>query len=205
MPHTPGPGPAPAAAPLNMPHKDLTVVRIPLRRAKHHFGAASARGTRSYNEDTNQAGTIDMPAFAKRAPISLQRRHLQKPNEATSAVSTYGDPQIFYFGVFDGHGGAQCSDFLRDELHGYIEQAAIKFGLQSSLEKRSDESSRREDEPETGSPPRMRSDEEVKDDLHVPTQDEHGRVEDPDPIKPLRGVRPVAARLDKVVLELESL
>lgn len=181
-----------------MPHKDLTVVRIPLRRAKHHFGAASARGTRAYNEDTNQAGTIDMPAFAKRAPMSVQRRNIQKPNEATSAVSTYGDPQIFYFGVFDGHGGAQCSEFLRDELHGYIEQAAIKFGLQSSLEKRSDDSSRREDEPEAGSPPRMRSEDEVKDDLHVPTQDEHGRVEEPDPIRPMRGVRPVAARVDSI-------
>jgi protein phosphatase PTC6 len=58
---------------------------------------------------------------------------MKKSGEGTSADSPYGDPQIFYFGVFDGHGGTQCSDFLRDELHGYIEEAAAEFGLKSSL------------------------------------------------------------------------
>ncbi|KAI8634336.1 protein serine/threonine phosphatase 2C [Xylariaceae sp. FL1651] len=125
------------AVPVTPPHlpsnRDLTIVRIPLRSAKHHFGAAESRGSRPYNEDANQAGTIDMPAFAKRAPISLVRSAMNKSGEGTSADSPYGDPQIFYFGVFDGHGGSQCSDFLRDELHGYIEEAAEEFGLKSSL------------------------------------------------------------------------
>ncbi|KAH6666461.1 protein phosphatase 1K [Plectosphaerella plurivora] len=197
-PHTPVAGSVPVAPPLNMPSKDLTVVRIPLRRAKHHFGAASGRGTRSYNEDTNQAGTIAMPAFAKRAPISLQRKQVQRSNEATSADSSYGDPQIFYFGVFDGHGGSQCSDFLRDELHGYIEQAAVEFGLQSSLEKRQDDSDRRDEETEAAAPPRMRSEDEVKDDLKVPVQDENGRVQEPRHGGPVRGVKPVAARVDSI-------
>jgi protein phosphatase 2C family protein 2/3 len=25
-----------------------------------------------------------------------------------------------YFGVFDGHGGTDCADFLRDNLHNFI-------------------------------------------------------------------------------------
>jgi protein phosphatase 2C family protein 2/3 len=25
-----------------------------------------------------------------------------------------------YFGVFDGHGGSDCADFLRDNLHVFI-------------------------------------------------------------------------------------
>ena len=29
-------------------------------------------------------------------------------------------PRISYFGVFDGHGGKGCSDFLRDNLHKYL-------------------------------------------------------------------------------------
>jgi protein phosphatase PTC6 len=103
-----------------MPTKELTVVRIPLRRAKHHFGAASVRGSRPYNEDADAAGIINIPAFAKRAPRSVK----QRPDEPMAAESALGDPQIFYFGVFDGHGGEQCAHFLRDELHGYIEQAA---------------------------------------------------------------------------------
>lgn len=132
MPHTPDAASKRAAVRLpNMPSRDLTVVRIPLRRAKHHFGSASMRGSRPYNEDTDQAGVIDLPAFAKKGPVSVR----QKPGEAKPADNPLGDPQTFYFAVFDGHGGTQCSHFLRDELHGYIEEAAAAFGLQSSLRK----------------------------------------------------------------------
>lgn len=132
-PHTPGPpGSAPAVALPNMPGRDLTVVRIPLRRAKHHFGSCTSRGSRPYNEDADQAGIVNVPAFARRAPMSVR----QKPGEATPADSASGDPQVFYFAVFDGHGGTQCSHFLRDELHGYIEEAASEFGLQSTLRKK---------------------------------------------------------------------
>ncbi|KAI1330767.1 protein serine/threonine phosphatase 2C [Xylariaceae sp. FL0255] len=132
-PHRTGHGAAPVTPPHLPSTRDLTVVRIPLRSAKHHFGAAESRGSRPYNEDANQAGTIDIPAFAKRAPISLVRSAIAKSGEGTSADSPYGDPQIFYFGMFDGHGGNECSTFLRDELHGYIEEAAEEFGLKSSL------------------------------------------------------------------------
>lgn len=136
------PSPLPATPPSlrGMASRDLTVVRIPLRSARHHFGAYESRGSRPYNEDAHQAGTIDLPAFATRPPISLSRSR-QKEEEArkasgegTSADSaSYGDPQVFYFAVFDGHGGSQCSEFLRDELHGYIEEAAREFQMPSTL------------------------------------------------------------------------
>lgn len=134
-PHDPSGGPPPAAPPPGV-SRDLTVVRIPIQSAKHHFGAAKSRGTRPYNEDTYQAGTIEIPAFAKRQPISLSRSEAARMGQdgtATSAQRLNGDPQVFYFGIFDGHGGVECADFLRDELHHYIERAAEDFGLQSSL------------------------------------------------------------------------
>jgi protein phosphatase PTC6 len=114
-------------------------VRIPIKSAKHHFGAGVSRGARPYNEDTYQAGTIEMPAFAKRRPISLTRKRGgdgSPASENQAAKSESGDPQVFYFGVFDGHGGAECSEFLRDRLHGYLEEAAVLFGMESSLRKR---------------------------------------------------------------------
>jgi protein phosphatase PTC6 len=43
---------------------------------------------------------------------------------------------VFYFGVFDGHGGNECSGFLREQLHTYIEEATKLFRLQSSLKRR---------------------------------------------------------------------
>lgn len=130
------------------------MVRIPLRSAKHHFGVSVSRGTRPYNEDTYQAGVIEIPAFAKRAPLNLTRAPASSPlqvyreeqrkareqqgqeegdGEGTSAESASGDPQVFYFGVFDGHGGTECSGFLREKLHEYIEDAAQAYGLESSL------------------------------------------------------------------------
>ncbi|KAK0940609.1 Protein phosphatase 2C 6 [Friedmanniomyces endolithicus] len=120
--------------------RDTTIVRIPIKSAKHHFGAGVSRGSRPYNEDTYQAGTIEMPAFAKRQPVSLTRTLPGQGGAGggQSAKSESGDPQVFYFGVFDGHGGSECSDFLRDRLHGYIEEAALLFGMESSL--RSDSS-----------------------------------------------------------------
>ena len=29
-------------------------------------------------------------------------------------------PKCSYFGVFDGHGGSTCSDFLKDNMHKYV-------------------------------------------------------------------------------------
>jgi protein phosphatase PTC2/3 len=31
-------------------------------------------------------------------------------------------PRCSYFGIYDGHGGAQCADFLRDSLHLFVIQ-----------------------------------------------------------------------------------
>lgn len=112
----------------------MTVVRIPLKSAKHHFGVSLSRGTRPYNEDAYQAGTIEIPAFAKRRPVSLTRNASGVVNqEVTPAGSASGDPQVFYFGVFDGHGGSECSDFLQEQLHTYVEDATQRFKLESSL------------------------------------------------------------------------
>lgn len=191
-PHTPSPGSSPAAVSIpNMSNRDLTVVRIPLRRAKHHFGSATARGSRAYNEDTDQAGTVDIPAFAKRGPMSVR----QKPGEATPADSVLGDPQIFYFAVFDGHGGTQCSHFLRDELHGYVEEAAREFGLQSSLRKKKQPG--QEQSHAVGARPQatskqkaldsveMKTAREVEKDMKVPDADDKRPVDKPDHGKPL--------------------
>ncbi|KAJ9604550.1 Protein phosphatase 2C 6 [Cladophialophora chaetospira] len=129
-PHTPDGKHAPAAHPSIS--RDTTVVRIPLKGAKHHYGASVSRGSRPYNEDSHQAGVIEIPAFSKKAPKS----HTLNKNtgEGTSAEGASGDPQVFYFGVFDGHGGAECSDFLRESLHEYVQNAAQSFHLRSSLQ-----------------------------------------------------------------------
>lgn len=137
MPHT-GEISHPPASLQSPVGRETTVVRIPLRSAKHHFGAASSRGTRPANEDAYQAGVIDIPAFAKRPPRSLTIRRspdasADETTTTATATATSGDPQVFYFGVFDGHGGTDCSTFLRDRLHEYVQDTAAQFELQSTL------------------------------------------------------------------------
>jgi len=188
-----------------MPSRDLTVVRIPLRSAKHHFGAYESRGSRTNNEDTNQAGTIDMPAFAKRTPMSLSRGQVARPSdgEGTSADSALGDPQVFYFGVFDGHGGSECSEFLRDELHGYIEEAAAEFELGSSLRGKQGNSL---SDPRPSRPPKSSSEpkqsrvemagEEVQEEINLPTVEVGGVSDEAPKQAPLKSEEPVPATAD---------
>jgi protein phosphatase PTC6 len=189
------------------------VVRIPLRSAKHHFGVSLSRGTRPYNEDTYQAGTIEIPAFAKRAPISLSRSGSKvATGGATSADSASGDPQVFYFGVFDGHGGNECSDFLREELHSYVENAAEIFQLGSSLKttKKKDgdirgPSAEKEDGgselstrgKESLNRVEMKGEQDVEKSKYIPKRCHEGRVEDPPASPALESEEPVSAESNK--------
>ena len=135
VPHTSGDTGPPAAIPSTVGvSREMTVVRIPLQSAKFHFGLSTSRGMRPDNEDMFQAGVIEIPAFAKRSPVSLTH-YSGGPGdgEGTSAESASGDPQVFYFGIFDGHGGSECSRFLKDHLHIYIEKSAKQLRLSSSL------------------------------------------------------------------------
>ncbi|TVY31798.1 hypothetical protein LSUB1_G008327, partial [Lachnellula subtilissima] len=203
-PHTTRSGASPAAAPLMIgASRELTVVRIPLRSAKHHFGVSFSRGTRPYNEDTYQAGTLEVPAFAKRAPISLSRKG--GPAQATSAESASGDPQVFYFGVFDGHGGNECSDFLREELHGYVERTAALFELKSSLKKGG---SQREVSPpaeENLKKVEMKSKEDVEGEMNMPKTGEDGGIIEATESLTLEGdnQEPVESNISKTI-ELEK-
>jgi protein phosphatase PTC6 len=138
----------------------------------------------------------------------------QKPGEPTAADSALGDPQIFYFAVFDGHGGTECSHFLREELHGYIEEAATELGLQSSLRKRKPgrdngtpyKAGRTFTKKEAFNALEMKEPEEVMDDLEVPEADENGMINKPKHGKPLQSAQsvPVEVRDYAKALKLEQ-
>lgn len=198
--------------------RELTVVRIPLKSAKHHFGVSVSRGTRPYNEDTYQAGTLEIPAFAKRKAVSLSRSNKPKDGEGTSADSASGDPQVFYFGVFDGHGGNECSDFLREELHNYVEDTADKFELESSLRKGKGGDKERDvgrlsggvlskKGKESLKGVEVKGKEEVEKELNIPKteRDEKGDIKQPPARSVIEGEEPVPAKTNKPkVIEMEK-
>lgn len=105
---------------------------------------------------------IDLPAFAKRPPASLtiQRRANAKRDPSApperqnrAADSASGDPQVFYFGVFDGHGGSECSAFLKENLHEYIQNTAADFELRSTLRTEEEEDPLSSSKEDTGAQP----------------------------------------------------
>ncbi len=45
-------------------------------------------------------------------------------------------PKCSFFGVYDGHGGAACADYLRDNLHQFvIREAAFPWNPREALKK----------------------------------------------------------------------
>ncbi|KAF3926869.1 hypothetical protein ABW20_dc0104057 [Dactylellina cionopaga] len=103
-------------------HKEKQYVRIPLKSAKHHFGVHTSRGERGYNEDTWQAGIIDIPAFGDGRTHSHNNTPVQyDPGHPSNSV--------FFFGMYDGHGGDTCAKFLQEHLHDYLEATSKAFGL----------------------------------------------------------------------------
>ena len=45
--------------------------------------------------------------------------NLLPPKERTD-IAPSNWPKCSYFGIYDGHGGSMCADFLRDSLHTYV-------------------------------------------------------------------------------------
>lgn len=79
--------------------KKIGKLRIPLMKSPSHFGHFSSRMNRLYNEDKYSAAVLSLA----------------------------DNRTVFNFNVFDGHGGAQCSTFLSENLAKDIE-SSNKFG-----------------------------------------------------------------------------
>ena len=115
---------APSTSPGERPESS-TIVRIPLDRAKQHYGSLRSRGNRPYNEDWSQAGVLELPlqSLVDACPAEINSSSVGSPPSLSLSNS------VFYYAVFDGHGGDECSIFLKTKLHEYIENTAKEFLL----------------------------------------------------------------------------
>ncbi|KAI8325005.1 protein serine/threonine phosphatase 2C, partial [Martensiomyces pterosporus] len=77
-------------------------VRVDVRKSPQLVGQTSSRGTRGYNQDRAEFRPLRIPGMV------VDRK------DKTSA-------QIMYLGVYDGHGGESCSEYLKQVLHRHIE------------------------------------------------------------------------------------
>jgi protein phosphatase 2C family protein 2/3 len=82
--------------------------------AKHSLKANGI--IKAYSASTNQGPVRDYNE--DRVAIILNIAKPEHCNEWRKAA---------YFGVFDGHGGVDCADFLRDNLHNFITREKSYF------------------------------------------------------------------------------
>lgn len=114
------------------------MARTPCRNAKHHFGAATSRGTRLSNYDTFQAGVLDILSFAKQALAEPGCGRLRHSDISSNYRKSYQTdtapekPQVFYMGI-DVYGGLTCSKFLQENLPTHIHNTVSEFGIHSCL------------------------------------------------------------------------
>ncbi|CCE89061.1 Piso0_001859 [Millerozyma farinosa CBS 7064] len=74
----------------------INLLKVPLLKSPSHLGHYSSRVNRPYNEDAYSASVLALP----------------------------GARTVFNFSIFDGHGGDECSNFLKDNLASEVEQSS---------------------------------------------------------------------------------
>lgn len=89
----------------------MSVLKVP-----GYFGHYTSRVNRPSNEDRYSAGVLTLPRGSSLLPASQRRNNARNTRN------------VFNFSVFDGHGGAQCSEFLHENLLNYIESQDLKQG-----------------------------------------------------------------------------
>ena len=92
-----------AAHRLVIPHDDPTKTSTKRTGVVRAYAANTNQGLiRTYNEDRVSIITNLLPPKT-RTDITLDKW-----------------PKCSYFGIYDGHGGSLCADFLRDHLHQFV-------------------------------------------------------------------------------------
>lgn len=85
---------------------------------------ARRRFSEYYNSKSPSGQTVRVQIASARQHLGLYTSRVNRlHNEDKYRVGFLGDMESFYYGIFDGHGGASCAEFLRDNLHTYIEHA----------------------------------------------------------------------------------
>ncbi len=95
---------------------------VNIMKAPSNFGHVSSRVNRAYNEDRYQAGILDMDlgirnvidetAGSSNAYLDERISKLTEPIYSNN----YLHSKVFNYSVFDGHGGGECSEYLKNHL-----------------------------------------------------------------------------------------
>lgn len=106
--------------------------RTNLLKAPSNFGYYTSRVTRLYNEDRWQASILDVDLGSfNGSSMIVDSDFAQLKDPVYTNKSPDISKLVFAFGVFDGHGGDECSQFLKDHLYENVEK--VHMNKQSSI------------------------------------------------------------------------
>lgn len=96
---------------------------VNLLKVPSNFGYYTSRVTRLYNEDRWQAAILDLEPASRDGMLTTEdfAHGGVGLSAGIKATASLGDRVVFAFGVFDGHGGDECAQFLKDRLFGNVE------------------------------------------------------------------------------------
>ncbi|ODV64499.1 type 2C protein phosphatase PTC6 [Ascoidea rubescens DSM 1968] len=94
-------------------------LKIPILKSPSHFGHATSRVNRVYNEDKLSAAVLHLPLniYNKNITNIIHSNHLHDIKEQAL--------RVFNFNIFDGHGGIQTANYLSKNLSKTIESFPI--------------------------------------------------------------------------------
>lgn len=104
---------------------------VDLLKVPSNFGYYTSRVNRMYNEDRWQTSILDLKPdelINKKSTLNNDKL-IEETNRVKEPKYTANSPPIdrtiFAFGVFDGHGGDECSSYLKNHLYENIENLCI--------------------------------------------------------------------------------
>ncbi|CAI8508347.1 unnamed protein product [Pichia kudriavzevii] len=100
---------------------------VNLLKVPSNFGYSSSRINRMYNEDRWQTSILDMDVgqLVTDTSYSELMKNVDRVEEPKYGPCPKVENCVFAFGVFDGHGGDECSDYLKNHLFENVERLAI--------------------------------------------------------------------------------
>lgn len=99
-------------------------LRVHLDKYRDIVGLRSTRCQRKYNQDRYKVLVLDAPQ-PEANPAATATTAVATSSNNTKAISQKDADQktLFYFAIFDGHGGSNTADYLTANLDEYIEAA----------------------------------------------------------------------------------
>ncbi|KAF8306045.1 protein serine/threonine phosphatase 2C [Clavulina sp. PMI_390] len=103
---------------IRYPATEGRTIKVPLKNQKL-IGVSVSRGTRRYQEDAHSIAALQLPWQELSRGLHRNFGLSWHPQQRDWEMAN----QVLYVGVYDGHGGAAVSEYLRDHLHTLVENA----------------------------------------------------------------------------------